>query len=488
MGIWDVIKKHLTFEENRHHADVDENIGKNVFEIASFDVQNATLAEKISYFLNNRSQGEQIQLADQLLREGPYEASIEMYNALIKKYPEERDRYENGIGTAYMKLGQFDKAIEYYLASLDHGMHPAITDKNIWDVCQKQHKESGEDVHIESYLSYFPEGKYTIQAKVILNIALPEGSAVQEAIEDNLSESSDTETDNGIKELLNEIQNIGDVAKKNKKADENQFSLFGFGEEADATDATDNIAPDESNDEPVTEEKETAGVTQDSLPEQNPKEKIPVDEAPNMLLALDHHIDRFFDNEDIIVWQDKRNDGLRIDVYHVRPNEDRRYNLLLSYGMSREPMNVPEGAEQFEYGELAIILPEDWDLSAEGLKDFNNYWPILWLKNLARIPKQHNTWLCYGHSVPHGTPSKNIANTPFEGVIIMDSVSLYEEFQEMKLGDDSLFIYTVIPVFPDEMEYKIKNGVDALRDSFAEAGIIDIVDVNRSSSVQEQKT
>ena len=85
MGIWDVLKKKLVNDGERHHTGLDEQMGKNVYEIASFDINSATLTDKINYFLTNRSQGEQIQLADKLLREGPFEAGIEMYQALIQK-------------------------------------------------------------------------------------------------------------------------------------------------------------------------------------------------------------------------------------------------------------------------------------------------------------------------------------------------------------------------------------------------------------------
>lgn len=499
MGIWDVLKKKLANEGERHHSGFDESLGKNVYEIASFDVNNASLAEKISYFLDNRSQGEQIQLADKLLREGPFEASIQMYSALIQKYPEERDRYENGIGSAYLKLGDFYKALEYYIIARSHGMHPDITDKHIWDACLKQHKLTGDIFYIEKYFDHTDNGKYTAQANELLKSAgkeivtpepvyvAPAAEPVQESYvpfpEENKEELQ--ELQQFIEEeISDENQNLEDVAKKDKQSDENQFSLFGFGGEPDPAPAKQEpqqvVEP-----QPQEEEEADADFFELSMAAEDENEDVPVEEAPNMLMALDYHIDRFFSNEDVIVWKDKRNDDLRIDIFHIKPNEERNYNLLLTFGMSRLPMNVPAGMEPFRYGELAIILPEDWDLSTEGLKNPDNYWPVLWLKNLARIPVQHNTWLCYGHSIPNGDPSRQIANTEFEGVVIMDSATLPEEFQEMKLGEESLYIYTVVPVYPEEMEYKMKYKIGGLRDAFADARIPDIVWVDRPTSVSD---
>lgn len=503
MGIWDVLKKRLANEGQTHHSGFDDQIGKNVYEIASFDVNNATLADKIAYFLNNRSQGEQIQLADKLLREGPYEASIQMYSALIQKYPEERDRYENGIGSAYLKLGDFDKAIQYYTTARSHGMHPDITDKHIWDACLKMFKSTQDIYYIEKYFDHTDNGKYTIQANDLLKEA---GRSVHKAPEpiDPKEETPVIETPPAYTsyEALVEAEvsttnihsevsyseenlNIEDVAKKDKPSDENQFSLFGFGDSSEPSTppAENKPEPTPELEQPINDQATDFFDFSDFAAPENTD--TPIEQAPNMLMALDYHIDQFYSNEDVIVWQDKRNDDLRIDIYHIKPNEDRNYHILLSFGMSRQPMNVPKGAEPFKYGELAMILPYDWDLSPEGLKDPNNYWPILWLKNLARIPQQHNTWLCYGHSIPHGEPSRPIANTEFEGVVILDSAILPEEFQEMKLGEESLYIHTVVPVYPEEMEYKIKNNIDKLRNAFIESRIPDIVWVDRPTSVSD---
>ncbi|MCZ2393787.1 MAG: suppressor of fused domain protein [Chitinophagales bacterium] len=507
MGIWDVLKKKIANEEGKHHEGLEDHHAKNIYEIASFDINSATLSEKINYFLNNRSQGEQIQLADKLLREGPFEASIEIYQALIQKYPEERDRYENGIGSAYLKLGDFYKAIEYYITARNHGMHPDITDKNIWDACLKHHKLTDDILFIEKYFDHTENGKYSSTAKEILRKlgkindepialenqtekiaeieALP--SILPEEIKIALEPTEATPSPVTEEQITDEFQNIETVAKKDKTSTENQFSLFGFGEDNESTQET--PKPTEKIESNIEEKK--GDTIEDLFDLSAPVEEIednttiPIEEAPNILMALDFHIDQFYDNQEVILLTDKRSDELRIDIYHILPNENRNYHLLVSSGMSRFAMNTPEGYEKYKYGELAILLPKEWDLSQEGLKNPNNYWPILWLKNLARIPKQHDTWLCYGHSIPNGSPSRPIANTNFEGVVIIDSITLPEDFQEMKLGEDSLYIYTVIPVYPEEMHYKVNNGIDKLLDAFSNAQVPDIVYADRNNSIED---
>lgn len=486
MGIWDLIKKKLANDGEQHHDQFPDTTAKNVYDIAAFDMNNATLTDKMMYLLDNRSQGEQIQFADKLLREGPFEVSIKMYEALIQKYPEERDRYENGIGSAFLKLGQHEKAIDYFKTARSHGMHPEISDRHIWDACYKHYKATGSVELVSKYESFSDVGKYRQAATEILTqagYAMPEPAPaptpapVAEIITSphdfNPTESPQTEDD---------------VAKKNKNiVPENQFSLF----DSSAPKEEDAPKTETSPEEPVAEAAPEPEATPEPEPQESEAEKAEADDdnlfvvRPDMLQALDQHIDQFFEFEDVVVWRDKRTDNLKIDIYHIKPNDERPYHILMTYGMSRSPMKVPDNAKGFEFGELVAILPDDWDLSPEGLKKAENYWPVFWLKNLARIPQQYDSWLCYGHSIPNGDPSSAIADTSFEGVVIMDSVTLPEDFLEVKVDDYTLYLYTVIPVYPEEMEYKISHGVEALREKLADAGIGDWIIPFRPSAVAE---
>ncbi|MCO5248065.1 MAG: suppressor of fused domain protein [Chitinophagales bacterium] len=515
MGIWDILKKKIANEDNNHHTGLEDTvIGKDVYEIAAFDVKNSSLEEKIAYYLSSRSQGEQIQLADQLLREGPYNVCINLYKALIQKYPEERDRYENGIGNAYLKMGEFDKAIEFYILSRSHGMHSDISEKNIWDACLKMYKESKDLKYIREYIHH-SNGKYLEKAEAILQnpaalevVNVPKKEVVSEENEtEEESEEAvtvvgnDSNIEQEAKNLKQEEQvTEEDMTGKKKQVDINQISLFGFRDETISEkkeEVVEQVREPIQTGEPDIEtigekplekisyidESESFDISKSDEIEENTK--LPFEEVPNMLTALDYHIDRFFSNEDIIVWEDKRSDDLKIDIFHIKPNENRNFNVLLTYGMSRKPMNVPLGNERFKYGELAMLLPRDWDLSPAGLKDINNYWPILLLKNIARIPVSQNSWLCYGHSIPNGEPSKPIADTHFEGVVLMDSASLPEAFQELTIGNENLFIYTVIPIYPEEIEFKLKKGIDALRDAFIDMQLKDVVWIDRPSAISE---
>ncbi len=106
------------------------------------------------------------------------------------------------------------------------------------------------------------------------------------------------------------------------------------------------------------------------------------------------------------VFHEILSDQVHIDVHHIALTLARNYHTFVSSGMSDKAMSVPEGREEFRFAELMLALPADWPISDEAFKKENNYWPIRWLKILARLPHEYDTWLEYGHTVPNGDPAK----------------------------------------------------------------------------------
>lgn len=179
---------------------------------------------------------------------------------------------------------------------------------------------------------------------------------------------------------------------------------------------------------------------------------------------------------------------VHIDVYHVLPSEERPFHTLITHGMSDLPMNVPEGCEDWCYAELVCFLPKDWDISDEGFKIEQNYWAMENLKYLARFPHVHNTWLSYGHTVQNGDPIEPfIDDTELCASLLIPTILLSKEFSELKVREDkTIQIYNVFPIYSEEMNYKMKHGVDALLDKFDKYEINDVYDLNRVNTCKKK--
>ena len=197
------------------------------------------------------------------------------------------------------------------------------------------------------------------------------------------------------------------------------------------------------------------------------------------------HIEKHVGTIDM-VFHEILSDQVHIDVHWVKPTKEKPFHTLITSGMSDKPMQSPDGVEGWDYSELCICLPEDWKVSEEDFKDDTNYWPIHWLKFLARFPHEYNTWISYGHTIPNGDPALPFAeNTELNTMVLLPSLMFGQEFQSLKIDDNkTINFFSLIPLYTSEVELKLKEGVEALFDGFVEYNISDIIYIDRPNTVQ----
>ncbi len=198
------------------------------------------------------------------------------------------------------------------------------------------------------------------------------------------------------------------------------------------------------------------------------------------LEAVTDHITRHLGNP-ATVFHELISTTVHIDVHIVLPTPECPWVSLVTSGMSDIPMNAPEGAEEFRFAELMIRLPADWSLGEEAFKDEKNYWPIRTLKFLARFVHEYETWLSFGHTIPNGNPPAPLApGLSFIGVVLSMPWFGGEDLAVLRLPDGTpIRFWSVIPLHPSEMEFKLANGADALFERMAGAGQDDLFDPNR---------
>jgi len=182
---------------------------------------------------------------------------------------------------------------------------------------------------------------------------------------------------------------------------------------------------------------------------------------------------------------------VHVDVHVVPPTAERPYHFLFTTGMSTLPMNRPADAPGSAYAELAVLLPPDWRLGTSGATTIDAeerwYWPIRWLKFLARFPHEYRTWLHATHTIPNGDPPAPFdASTKLCGMLLLPSLTLPRETCTIPVpGGKTVDLWTLYPLHADEMDYKLRVGMDGLIDRFAEAGVSDILDPDRPSCLRK---
>lgn len=201
--------------------------------------------------------------------------------------------------------------------------------------------------------------------------------------------------------------------------------------------------------------------------------------------AISAHVAKHIAEPDF-VFHELISDLVHIDVHMVPPGPGRDYHTLVTSGMSDKPMTVPEGAEEYRYAELVIRLPASWPIDQEAHKIEANYWPIRWVKILARFPHEFETWLADGHTIPTGDPPEPYAdNTKLCCMMLAATALSPEAFHTLELPDRVIHFWSLVPLYREEMEYKLKRGSEALLerlDKVGDAEKIEVVNVNRPNA------
>lgn len=216
--------------------------------------------------------------------------------------------------------------------------------------------------------------------------------------------------------------------------------------------------------------------------------RAPAEPDPVVRESFDDHVERLLGG-DHWVWHEIVSDTVHLDVYRWPPTADRPFHTFVTSGMSDLPMTLPDGARQAgvtDLAELMVCLPADWPVPAWNESwDDAAYVPIRWLKNLARLPSEYDTWLGYGHSIPNGDPAAPLApGSWLVGWVLLPPLTLPAEARSVPLPDGRrIDLFAIVALTQAELDRKLRGGVEALFDGFEAAGVTEVLDLRRPSAL-----
>ena len=180
--------------------------------------------------------------------------------------------------------------------------------------------------------------------------------------------------------------------------------------------------------------------------------------------AVEEHIQQYFGKFEN-VFHELDSPDIHVDICVVPPSEERDYYTLVTMGMGAHRMNVPEELAEYklERAELVIALPGNWKLKHEDLKNERWYWPIRLLKTLARLPIASDTWLGFGHTMDN---EEDFAKDTKLCAAMLTGPQDTEDGSEVCIlpSGEEVNFYQVIPLYREELEYKMEHDADALLD------------------------
>ena len=178
----------------------------------------------------------------------------------------------------------------------------------------------------------------------------------------------------------------------------------------------------------------------------------------------------------------------RLDVVHIASSFFRRYEVVVTRGMSAKAMAVPSDSSEPRFAELLAVLPKGWPIRTSAFGAEGNYWPIRLLKTLARHPAERNTWLGFGHTHANGSSEAAVKpyaqNTALCATVVLPPATLGERAWNFRRPDgEEVFLWAAVPLHLSELKFKQRHGVGALLDLFDKSRITDKIDPERKPVV-----
>ena len=180
-----------------------------------------------------------------------------------------------------------------------------------------------------------------------------------------------------------------------------------------------------------------------------------------------------------------------LEIAVIPPRLEHDYYTLVTVGLSLHQMHFSEERreENLERAELLINLPPDWKLTKDALKDETWYWPIRMMLATAYFSiEDPNVCLESRTTLMEGEDGVPFAEgTDLRGEILFWPGPFGQDAFACHLpGGEEVNFYQVIPLYREELQYKLEHGADALLDLCSDESL-EVIDPHRLNVVTDRE-
>lgn len=159
--------------------------------------------------------------------------------------------------------------------------------------------------------------------------------------------------------------------------------------------------------------------------------------------------------------------------------------VIMTSTLSEYRMPVSEKWKGREYNEIFFALPAYWEL--DDTKNESLLAIYDWIFRLEQFVLTKQTWFGPGHSIPCGNPSASISTLlKQDNFLLIDPMFLEGLFQPLHLTDRVVQLLAIVPVFSDELEYKMVKGTHKFLRRFYQKKFDERIDEFRKSMMNSR--
>lgn len=164
---------------------------------------------------------------------------------------------------------------------------------------------------------------------------------------------------------------------------------------------------------------------------------------------------------------------------------DTPVTVIVTNGLSNYKMPVPEAEKGNEYNELFFCLPSYWEWEDVDNPQMN--WIFHWIQRLAKYVVEKQTWFGHGHTMPCGKDMNSLSTTMLQNhFILLRPMLLEEALAPIIMGDHTVQFLGIIPIFPEEMDYKQGKGTFKFVQKLINKGVNEKLDDFRGSVLKRK--
>ena len=177
-------------------------------------------------------------------------------------------------------------------------------------------------------------------------------------------------------------------------------------------------------------------------------------------------------------------EGHAIDIVLFPTDFSRKFSILSTSGLSNFTMPLRAEEENQPHIELCFALPSYWDLKFDSK---NSRWVLDKLKFLCEFVLNKQTHYWDGHTMPNANPNRPFSKTMMQNYLLFSKSILYEdELTSVQMGDKTVYLLFLIPLFQKELEHKHARGTNAIKKKLVNANIGEILDDFRAVVIKKR--
>jgi len=114
-------------------------------------------------------------------------------------------------------------------------------------------------------------------------------------------------------------------------------------------------------------------------------------------------------------------------------------------------------------------------------------WIFPWIQRLAKYVVDKQTWFGAGHTLPCGKEMHELSETMRQNhFFLSDPLLLEQQLEPIEVEGKTIYMLAIIPIFPDEMDYKQGKGTFKFLQKLSNQGVTEKLDDFRSTVLKSK--